>query len=70
MTEAQAEAALAEEAEEDSEEREEASDQEKCTKLYALTARTIVKCHSSQHKESQFIAKIAIQNIRSFNFLF
>ena len=36
------------------------ADHEKCIKLSALNADKIVKFHSSQQKESQFIAEIVI----------
>ena len=57
---------MAEDQAADSGEEAQASDQEKCTKQSALTAVVNAKCHSSQQKESQFIAETATRNTKSF----
>jgi len=42
-----------------------ATDQEKCIKQLAQIAEKLAKCHSSQHKESQFDAKIALAHLET-----
>ena len=45
----------------------EVSDQERCIKQLVQTVAKNAKYHSNQQKASQFIAEIAIKNIKSFN---